>query len=108
MKTWGDVFNHHKSKGCDPSDAAYRADQWEARQQSPATMTDAELADYLHLTSEEAAIVIPKLSPAKRAVYDRMKQVEIESALWSEGLGPKPRGVLIDTERSTKRRRGWR
>lgn len=29
--TWGDIFNRHKSRGCDPSDAAYRADQWEAR-----------------------------------------------------------------------------
>jgi hypothetical protein len=71
-------------------------------------MNDAELAKYLHLSPEEAAIVIPKLTPARRAVYDRMKQVEIEAALWAEGLGPKPQGVLIDTERSTKRRRGWR
>lgn len=71
-------------------------------------MTDQELAEYLHLTPAEAAIVIPKLSPAKRAVYDRMKQVEIEAALWADGLGPKPTGVLIDTERSTRRRKGWR
>lgn len=71
-------------------------------------MNDAELAEYLHLTPAEAAIVIPKLTPEKRAVYDRMKQVEIEAALWAEGLGPKPTGVLIDTERSTKRRRAWR
>ena len=71
-------------------------------------MTDAELAEYLHLTPSEAAIVIPKLTPAKRAVYDRMKQVEIEAALWAEGLGPKPTGVLIDTERSTHRRKAWK
>lgn len=71
-------------------------------------MTDNELAEYLHLTPADAAIVIPKLTPARRAVYDRMKQVEIEAALWAEGLGPKPHGVLIDTERSTKRRKGWR
>lgn len=71
-------------------------------------MNDAELAEYLHLTPTEADSVIPKLSASRRALYDRMKQVEIEAALWSEGLGPKPRGVLIDTERSTKRRRGWR
>lgn len=71
-------------------------------------MTDDELAEYLHLTPAEAAIVIPKLTPAKRAVYDRMKQVEVEATLWVEGLGPKPQGVLIDTERSTKRRRAWR
>lgn len=71
-------------------------------------MTDTELAEYLHLTPAEAAIVIPKLTSGKRAVYERMKQVEIEAALWSEGLGPKPQGVLIDTERSTQRRKGWR
>lgn len=71
-------------------------------------MTDAELAEYLHLTPTEAGIVIPKLTPERRALYDRMKQVEIEAALWAEGLGPKPQGVLIDTERSTRRRKGWR
>ena len=71
-------------------------------------MTDAELTEYLHLTPAEAAIVIPKLTPERRAVYDRMKQVEIDAALWVEGLGPKPQGVLIDTERSTKRRWAWK
>lgn len=71
-------------------------------------MTDAELAEYLHLTPAEAAIVVPKLTPAKRAVYERMKQVEIEAALWAEGLGPKPQGVLIDTERSASPRRAWK
>ncbi len=71
-------------------------------------MTDAELVEYLHLTPAEAAIVLPKLTPAKRAVYDRMKQVEIEAALWIDGLGPKPQGVLIDTEHGTRRRRAWR
>lgn len=71
-------------------------------------MTDAELAEYLHLTPAEATIVIPKLTPQRRAVYDRMQQVEIEAKLWMDGLGPKPSGVLIDTERSTKRRKFWR
>ena len=33
-KTWGTVFSHYKAKGCDPSDAAYHADQWEKRQHS--------------------------------------------------------------------------
>lgn len=32
MRDWGSVFNHYKAKGCDPSDAAHRADQWEKRQ----------------------------------------------------------------------------
>lgn len=71
-------------------------------------MTDAELAEYLDLTPVEAEIVIPRLTPAKRAVYERLKQVEIEATLWAEGLVPKPQGVLIDTEPSTKQRRAWR
>lgn len=28
-RSWGDVFNHYKSKGLDPADAAYHADEWE-------------------------------------------------------------------------------
>ena len=71
-------------------------------------MTDAELMEYLHLTPTEEAIVIPRLTPSRRGIYHRMKQLEIEAALWAEGLGPKPQGVLIDTERSTKRRREWK
>lgn len=68
-------------------------------------MTDTELAEYLNLTPAEAAIVIPKLTTKRRALYDRMKQVEIEAALWMEGLGPKPQGVLLDTERDMRRRK---
>lgn len=68
-------------------------------------MTDEELRLYLHLTPEEAAIVLPKLTPQKRSLYDRMRQVEIEAKLWMDGLGPKPKGVFLDTERSMKRRK---
>lgn len=68
-------------------------------------MTDADLASYLNLTEAEAAIVIPKITPEKRALYERMKQVEIEAELWAAGLGPKPQGALIDTDRSMKRRK---
>lgn len=32
MTTWADIFWKYVRKGCDRSDAAYRADQWEARQ----------------------------------------------------------------------------
>jgi hypothetical protein len=71
-------------------------------------MTDEELAEYLHLTPDQAAIVIPKLTPARRDLYDHMRQVEREAELWAAGLGPKPEGVLIDTERSTRRRKWWR
>lgn len=68
-------------------------------------MTDKELSAYLHLTPEQAAIVIPKLTPSRRALYDRMKQVEQEAELWAVGLGPKPKGVLIDTEQAMRRRK---
>lgn len=71
-------------------------------------MTDAELIAYMNLTPAEAAVIIPKLTPEKRAVYERMYEVEIEAALWVQGLGPKPTGVLLDTERDVKERRGWR
>ena len=71
-------------------------------------MTDAELAEYLHLTPAEAAIVIPKLTPERRAFYDRMRDVVFEYELWKAGLGPKPQGVLIDTVRSTRRYKAWR
>lgn len=72
---------------------------------NPTPMTDEQLAEYLHLSSAEAAVIIPKLTPEKRAVYDRMAQVEIEAKLWMDGLGPKPQGVLIDTERAWRRRK---
>lgn len=62
-------------------------------------MTDEELTKYLHLTPVEAAIVIPKLTPERRAVYDRMASLETEIFLWENGLGPKPTGVLMDFPR---------
>lgn len=71
-------------------------------------MTDEELAEYLRLTPAEFAIVLPKLSPQRRATYNRMKQIEIDLGLWEAGIGPKPQDVMVDTVRRTRRRRGWR
>ncbi|UEM16782.1 hypothetical protein J4G43_022740 [Bradyrhizobium barranii subsp. barranii] len=73
-------------------------------------MTDEEMAAFLGLSPEEEdrAGFVKGLSPEKRALFERMAALETEVALWQDGLGPKPQGVLIDTERSTKRRRGWR
>jgi hypothetical protein len=71
-------------------------------------VTDSEMARYLNLTADEAAIIMPSLTPERRALYERMHQVEIEAALWVQGLGPKPAGVLLDTERSVRRRPTWR
>lgn len=66
-------------------------------------MTDSELAEYLHLTPAEAAIVIPKLTPQRHAVYDRMATLETEIFLWQNGLGPKPTNVLMDFPRKAFR-----
>lgn len=71
-------------------------------------MTDEQLASYLNLTADEAAIVIPKLTPQKRATYERMSVVEAELALWQAGLGPKPQNVLIDIDRRAAKRRSDR
>lgn len=73
-------------------------------------MNDDQLAEYLGIAADHPmkTTVIKSLSPAKRACFERMAQVETELQLWQDGLGPKPAGVLIDTERSTRRRKGWR
>lgn len=72
-------------------------------------MTDDEkLTRYLHLTPEEAAKVISKLMPEKRAAYLRLGQFADDWNLYAAGLGPRPTGALVDTERSTKRRHAWR
>jgi len=73
-------------------------------------MSDEEMATFLGLTPEEEKRVefVKGLSPEKRALFERMANLEIELKLWQDGLGPKPTGVLIDTERSTKNRRSWR
>lgn len=66
-------------------------------------MTDADLAKGLCLTEVEAAIVIPKLTPDKRATYERMIQFGADWNLYAAGVGPRPTGALVDTERSMKR-----
>jgi hypothetical protein len=71
-------------------------------------MTDAELGKALGLTEAEAAIALPKITPEKRAAYERLIKFGDDLNLWMAGVGPKPEGGLIDTERSTRRRRAWR
>lgn len=59
-------------------------------------MTDAELEVFLGITGEpNAAKFIMALSLEKRALFGRMANLEIEVALWQDGLGPKPTGVII-------------
>jgi hypothetical protein len=72
-------------------------------------MTDEQLKKFLGIAGyAEADRYIKAMSSEKRDLFDRMATLETELALWQEGLGPKPTGVLIDTERDTKRRRAWR
>jgi hypothetical protein len=73
-------------------------------------MTDDDLAIFCGLAPGDPARekFIATLTPERRALFERMAGLETEVTLWQQGLGPKPAGVLIDTERSTKRRRGWR
>jgi hypothetical protein len=73
-------------------------------------MTDEEMATFcgLSLAEENRVEFVKGLSPEKRALFERMASLEMEVKLWQDGLGPKPHGALIDTERSTKRRRAWR
>lgn len=64
-------------------------------------MTDEQLAQYLNIQDwpnwQEA---ITAISPERRASFERMAQLEIEIDLWSKGLGPKPKGVLINGART--------
>jgi hypothetical protein len=73
-------------------------------------MTDDELATFCGLAPDDPLRdkFVQTLSPEKRALFDRMATIEVEVALWQDGLGPKPEGVLIDTVEDVKRRRGWR
>lgn len=65
-------------------------------------MSDAELAEWLGLTAAEAAVIIPKLTPEKRAMYERMQAKYVEVMLWQEGVAPFPDGVLIDGPRQIR------
>lgn len=73
-------------------------------------MTDEELAAFCGLKPDDPMRhkFVQSLSPSKRALFERMAILETEIELWHAGLGPKPTGVLIDTERDVKRRRSWR
>jgi len=60
-------------------------------------MTDDELMEFLGIKrlAPKAAPIMATITPEKRALYDRMANLETEVALWQEGLGPKPAGVII-------------
>lgn len=39
--------------------------------------------------------IVATLPSTKRALFERMGELEGEIALWSAGLGPKPTGVIL-------------
>lgn len=69
-------------------------------------MTDTELAAFLGIAGHsKAPKIIAELTPEKRALYDQMANLETEIALWQDGLGPKPTGVIICGCKHHRRRR---
>jgi hypothetical protein len=61
-------------------------------------MTDAQLEVFLgigRLSWPQRTKIMLRITPAQRALYDRMANVETEVELWRSGLGPKPRGVIL-------------
>jgi len=72
-------------------------------------MTDDEVATFCGLAPGDPlrGKFVATLTPEKRALFERMANLEVEIQLWQDGLAPKPTGVLIDTVRSTARRKGW-
>ena len=71
-------------------------------------MTDLELAEFLGFASDKRwPKIIADLKSEKRAIYERMAEVETELHLWEAGLGPLPSGVIVchDHKRPKKRTR---
>ena len=59
-------------------------------------MTDQQLAEFLGIAGKKGeAEIIAKITPAHRALYERMATLEAEVAAWRAGTGPKPTGVII-------------
>lgn len=67
-------------------------------------MDDSDLAAGMGLKPEEAAIILPRLSPERRAAYKRLISLADELNLWSAGLGPKPQGAIVCAEHKRSRR----
>lgn len=60
-------------------------------------MDDESLAVYLGLNAEDAAKFIPKLTAERRAIYERMAEVEIDL-----NMGVVPDGVIVCNPRSCR------
>lgn len=70
-------------------------------------MTDLELAAYCGFKATDNQVTVARFIAAmpaeRRALYDRMRIVELEANLWTAGLGPKPAGAILDGVRRKKR-----
>ncbi len=71
-------------------------------------MSDDELLAFLGFderafaTPEDRARVLASIAE-KRALFERMASLTVELPLYEQGLAPKPRGVLMDRNRSKRR-----
>lgn len=66
-------------------------------------ITDEELARELGIADDPRwPEAISRLTPQKRSAYEDLVIVSREMQLWELGLGPRPQGVLIDTDRVRK------
>ncbi len=64
-------------------------------------MTDRQLAVFLGIIdAPNWPQAIAAITPTQRASYERMATLETEIELWQQGLGPKPKGVLVDGART--------
>jgi len=60
-------------------------------------MGDEQMAEFLGFGDDPRGVeAVRKLTPEKRALFERMAGLEMEVNLWTSGLGPRPQGVLID------------
>jgi hypothetical protein len=58
-------------------------------------LDDAEAAEFMGLTPEQAAVILPKLPQRYRDMVDTMADAERRLLLWQKGLGPRPTDMII-------------
>lgn len=62
-------------------------------------MNDADLARYLHIQDEpELAAIIARMTPERRAAYERMAILEDDLRKWALGEASFPGYALIDLD----------
>ena len=71
-------------------------------------MTDAEMTAYLGIGHLPLVVQVKLITGRKRATWERMAEIETELGPNDAGLGPRPRGVLLDYDRPPRRRRPFR